>query len=264
MDSNKQKRNTRSSSKGIPKVQKSAVKHRKKAEEKNQGLNDTETEWISTIEVTEGKEHAKTADREDNDVVVDTTKRNEGTEKSEEKKTIEVTEGKEHVKTADREDNTVVVDTTKRRNEVTEKSEEKKDSKAQDKDKMQEEYTNEIHEVRTKLIKEEKKNKIIEERIGEMIVMNKHLSTEIEELENRQRRKGIETKDNSTQTIIENENKMTYKIIKNNNMIKFENLTDIEIIAIYYITTIRYFDEIPDNFDIKWKSDIDYKKIKKI
>ena len=129
---------------------------------------------------------------------------------------------------------------------------------------MQEEYTKEIHEVRTRLIKEEKKNKIIEERIGEMIVMNKHLSKELEELENRQRRKGIETKDNSTQTIIENETKMTYKIIKNNNMIKFENLTDIEIIAIYYITTMRYFDEIPDNFDIKWKSDIDYKKQKNV
>ena len=53
---------------------------------------------------------------------------------------------------------------------------------------------------------------------------------------------------------------MESKIFMNNNMIKYEKLTTEQMSAIYYILGIRYYEGIPETYDVEWKGDIDYKR----
>ena len=46
----------------------------------------------------------------------------------------------------------------------------------------------------------------------------------------------------------------------NNNMIKYEKLTAEQMSAIYYILGIRYYEGIPETYNVEWKGDIDYKR----
>ena len=51
------------------------------------------------------------------------------------------------------------------------------------------------------------------------------------------------------------------KIIRNNNMIRYENLSENQMIGIYYLMSSRYYNEITnDEVDIKWKGDIKYEE----
>ena len=52
--------------------------------------------------------------------------------------------------------------------------------------------------------------------------------------------------------------KMESKISMDNNMIKYEKLTAEQMSVIYYILGIRYYEGIPETYDVEWKGDIDY------
>ena len=55
-----------------------------------------------------------------------------------------------------------------------------------------------------------------------------------------------------------------FKTLKNNNMIKYENLTEIDMVAMYYILALHYYEGIEesDNMLIRWESNINYKETK--
>ena len=67
-----------------------------------------------------------------------------------------------------------------------------------------------------------------------------------------------EKEENSKKT--KESRKMESKIFMNNNMIKYEKLTTEQMSAIYYILGIRYYEGIPETYDVEWKGDIDYKR----
>ena len=79
--------------------------------------------------------------------------------------------------------------------------------------------------------------------------------------ENRKNRDSKESEESSKKTTeyLKHTRKMESKVVLNNNMIKYEKLSIEQMSAIYHILASRYYEGIPDKYDVEWKGDIDHK-----